>query len=48
MGSDGQVMDRLEYKVFWIDEADMLEFAFGLPSDVERDLLKYIANKIKG
>lgn len=42
----GVVVDAFDYEVFWIDEGDMLEIAFGLPDDIERDLLKYVSNKI--
>ena len=42
----GKVVDQFSYQVFWLDEADMLEVAFELPEDDERDLLKFITNKI--
>lgn len=48
ISTDDQPIAKFEYKVFWLDEADLLEVGFGLPTDEERDLLKYISNKVEG
>ncbi len=40
------VIDEFNYTVFWDNEVDMLEFAMELPDDVQRDLMKFISNKI--
>lgn len=41
-----KIMDKFNYEAFWIDELDALEIAFGLPDDDEKDLLKYISNRL--
>ena len=43
---DGNIIDSFEYKVFWINEADIIQFALEFPSDDEMDILKFISNKI--
>lgn len=42
----GKVIEIFNYEVFWVDDLDMLEFALELPQDEEKDLLKYITNKL--
>lgn len=46
IGFEEELIDTFKYEVFWIDDADILEVAFGLPDDDERDIMKHIANAI--
>lgn len=43
----GKPLMKFTYKEFWITEVDMIEFALGMPDDIERDLLKFISENIK-